>query len=143
MRSLRLFSASLVLWATAGLVDALQVSIPGTKGIQLKTAPLVGGPSWLPVHVKVVIEDKHVFDFVPLNPTSPGTLQKLVSLQAVPAEARCSRMMIIRDEEDRTPNHAQRGRDFCEHYTKDLHLATNNCWTFAFEIIAYMLLVQE
>ena len=84
-------------------------SIPVTRdgNIRLKTAPLIGGPKWLPLHVKVIIvndvaassEDQDIqkqkkeyfsrFDYVPLNPTSIYTLLSLISLKAVPAHARC------------------------------------------------------
>ena len=115
------------------LVNSL--SFRATERIKLQTSPLIGGPSWLPVHVKVVIDENHAFDFVPLNPTSKDTLRKLVSLQAVPAEAR-----ILRSSNDERDNeYVYRARTFCERYSKRLHLVSNNCWTFAFEIIQYIM----
>ena len=42
------------------------------------------------------------------------------------------------------PNMRNDVETFCEHYNKYLlHLATNNRWTFAFEIIAYILVQEE
>lgn len=57
----------------------------------LQTSPLIGGPTWLPLHVKVVLEDDGMiqrWDFVPLNATDASTLQRLVTLQSVPAQVR-------------------------------------------------------
>ena len=95
------------------LVNSL--SFHATERIKLQTSPLIGGPSWLPVHVKVVIDENHAFDFVPLNPTSKDTLRKLVSLQAVPAEAR-----ILRSSNDERDNeYVYRARTFCERYQRN------------------------
>jgi hypothetical protein len=61
------------------------------KLIYFKTSPLIGGPSWLPLHVKVILEGEsleHQWDFVPMNPTDLGSLQKLVTLRATPAVVR-------------------------------------------------------
>ena len=128
------FSMSFVflfLWSIT-LVDAL--SFTATKGIELRTSPLIGGPSWFPVHVKVVIDDKHVFDYVPLNPTSKQTMKKLVYFQAVPAEARIM-STITNDDDDQTIEYVHRAQQFCELYSKDLHLLYTNCWMFSFKII--------
>jgi hypothetical protein len=56
--------------------------------IQIQPSPLIGGPKWFPVHCKVVIDDIHYFDFVPINATDPQTLQRPLTLQPVPAVAR-------------------------------------------------------
>mmetsp|Transcript_35551 Transcript_35551/g.86005 ORF Transcript_35551/g.86005 Transcript_35551/m.86005 type:complete len:744 (+) Transcript_35551:167-2398(+) len=79
--------------------------------IGLETAPLIGGPSWLPVHCRVVltvgggegktveIQQKEreqdarnvaqvVYDYIPQNATSTKTLQKLISFQPVQAQVR-------------------------------------------------------
>jgi hypothetical protein len=57
----------------------------------IETSPLIGGPSWLPLHVKVVLRNKqmyHQWDLIPIDATNSTTLQKLVTLQAVPAQIR-------------------------------------------------------
>lgn len=57
-------------------------------------SPLIGGPWWLPIHVKVIWETEeiaHRWDFVPLNATNDATLQRLLTLKAVPAEIRYQR----------------------------------------------------
>ena len=80
--------------------------------IGLETSPLIGGPSWLPVHCRVVLtvgeggqgkkmkseqqereqdagnEVQLVYDYIPQNATSTETLQKLVSFQPVQAQVR-------------------------------------------------------
>jgi hypothetical protein len=133
-------------------------SIPVVPGISLQTAPLIGGPSWLPLHVKMVIFDPESssleydalpseqqqkefrFDYVPLNPTSPETLQKLLLLQPVPAEARKSPNVFLKTDTTAslTRHRVQRALDFCETYDKDLQLLSNNCWTFCFELLDHI-----
>lgn len=64
---------------------------PTKHRLFLETSSLIGGPSWLPLHVKVILENDesiHRWDFVPLNATDTSTLQQLLILQAVPAEIR-------------------------------------------------------
>ena len=59
--------------------------------LNLETSPLIGGPSWLPLHVKVVLKSKdicHQWDLIPIDATNTTTLQKLVTLQNVPAQIR-------------------------------------------------------
>jgi hypothetical protein len=70
--------------------------------LRLKTAPLVGGPLWLPLHVKVIIENEcclsvndtatlslsHQWDLIPINATNISTLQQLLLLQSVPSQIR-------------------------------------------------------
>ena len=116
-------------------------SFTATNGITLRASPLIGGPSWLPVHVKVSIDGGDVFDYVPMNPTQPETLKRLLSLQPVPAEARVLPSPSSDRAENNNPRaarYAQRANDFCNTYNKDLHLVYNNCWTFAFEMIRYV-----
>jgi hypothetical protein len=122
-------------------------TIPITRGIQLKTAPLIGGPSWLPIHVKVVVGNSHTFDYVPLNATSPSTLKSLIGFHAVPAQAR---VQVLQSFDAPPPSSSigddysvERAKEFCEDYSKDLHIVTNNCWTFAFELIKYIIRGRE
>ena len=107
------------------------LSIPINGRIKIRPAPLIGGPSWLPVHCQVIVDNKNVFDFVPLNATEPSTLQKLVTLEPVPAMAR-TRIQGVRSD---SSSYVDKAAQFCENYDKELHLVTNNCWTFAFELI--------
>jgi hypothetical protein len=111
-------------------------------GIRLRVAPLIGGPSWLPVHVQVVIEDICIVDFVPLNPTSKENLEKLLTLRSVPAEARfvtVSTAVTAGTSDGVRRRKIQRARQFCQHYSTDLHLISNNCWTFAYKLISFIL----
>jgi hypothetical protein len=167
MDSIR-FLLSLLLYhaATFSATDSSVVEclvLPGiSQRIELKASPLIGGPTWLPLHCKVVVGDggaSVVFDYVPRDPTSAETLQKLIMLQRVPAEARITRTSTrwndaknsgkgegskvpiigpIRDDDDgdsTTELYVRRAVDFCRSYDKDLHLLHNNCWTFAFDLI--------
>jgi hypothetical protein len=64
---------------------------PVWQQLRLETSPLIGGPSWLPLHVKVVLKDRELFhqwDLIPIDATSVTTLQKLTTLQYVPAQIR-------------------------------------------------------
>jgi hypothetical protein len=111
--------------------------------IEIQPSPLIGGPKWFPVHCKVVIDEIHYFDFVPINATNPQTLQRLLTLQPVPAVARftvnkrnnTSSAPSSSQETDTNDGTITRAIKFCEAYNKDLHLIYNNCWTFAFEIL--------
>jgi hypothetical protein len=63
----------------------------------LQASPLIGGPSWLPIHVKVVVsadtsaasngveslKEQFAFDFVPVDATSPSTMAELLQLKHV------------------------------------------------------------
>jgi hypothetical protein len=100
----------------------------------IRPASLIGGPPWLPVHCQVVIDKKNVFDFVPINATEPVTLQKLVTLQSVPALARARTKNGNLNEDQ----YICQATKFCEGYDKQLHLVTNNCWSFAFELIRFV-----
>ena len=134
-------SLSILLLFLLPVIRALTFTF--SKDISLKLAPLVGGPKWLPVHVKVILYDAHGFDFVPLNPTSVDTLQKLLTFQAVPAEARI--ILPSKSSDSTTTSTSEeatyvlRAREFCTQYDKDLHLIKNNCWSFAFDIINYIM----
>ena len=122
-------------YSHSGLLFATSLSIPVTNNIRLQAAPLIGGPSWLPVHVKVLVGETNSFDFVPLDATSPTTLRKLISLRRVPAEARVKTATTDCDQDLQT----RRALEFCDAYSKDLHLISNNCWTFAYELIDFIL----
>ena len=59
----------------------------------LEKSPLIGGPPWFLAHIKVVLHDlassvEHRWDFLPRNATELATLQRLLTLQHVPAETR-------------------------------------------------------
>jgi hypothetical protein len=130
-----------VCFLLVSLGQALSFAV--SDGIRLQAAPLVGGPSWLPVHVKVVIEELCTVDFVPLNPTSGDTLKKLVTLQGVPAEARFVTSSSKHGNMEEAEYAVRKARAFCENYSKDLHLISNNCWTFAYEVISHVLLDED
>jgi len=125
-----------------------------TCRLYLQASPLIGGPSWLPLHVQVVIEsdsDRYKWDFVPLDPTEPSTLGRLLFLQAVPGEIRSlSTKQISGDEQEQVLNKPEsmipkteslllRAQEFCDSYQdRNLHLLYNNCWTFAFQLCSHL-----
>ncbi len=76
--------------------------------IYLRFSPLIGGPSFLPLHVEVILAPHakknhvisennyggkaapqfHKFDFLPTNPTDPMTLLRLMTLRPVSGKVR-------------------------------------------------------
>ncbi|GAX24743.1 hypothetical protein FisN_4Hh301 [Fistulifera solaris] len=112
---------------------------------RLVLQPLIGGPSWLKVHVQVHLVElddngdnriknpiRHKFDFVPLNPSDPRTLARLLTLQSVPGEIRTFQST------------HQPSLRFCQQYNNnELHLIFNNCWIFAAKLYWYLLQQQE
>lgn len=131
--------------------------------ILLYPSPLIGGPQWLPLHVKLVLHyhycddddgnmeqnDKDSFfswDFVPLNATDQDVLTKLTTLQPVPGEIRSSlgssKIPFFEKEsmnaKAETIKIIQQSHEFCETYPRDLHLISNNCWTFALGLALFL-----
>jgi hypothetical protein len=163
---LRLFLLLLSLYAAAfggtkKTVNCLTLPVLNNSNnkrrIELKASPLIGGPSWLPLHCKVVVDDgAFVFDYVPKDPTSTDTIRKLILLQSVPAEARIRKAPPSRGVNTTdlpggdhvSPGeicdgsaddwYVHRAVHFCRNYRKDLHLVTNNCWSFAFDLIRHV-----
>jgi hypothetical protein len=106
---------SLVLLVSASAVAGALVAIPERRPVAtllqepvrgaalpqvyFENSPLIGGPAWLPLHVKVVLDEGefvHKWDFVPLDATNATTLLSLLSLQSVPAEVRYQRRLPLR-----------------------------------------------
>jgi all-trans-8'-apo-beta-carotenal 15,15'-oxygenase len=119
----------------------------GDVELHLQPSPLVGGPSWLPLHCKLLLRGRdddrredYGFDFVPQNATTASTLVNLLRLRSVPGT--------IRSVATTSSDHARtdaRTRQAAETYVRDydteLHLVRNNCWTFALGLAWY--LVQQ
>ena len=97
--------------------------------LSLETQPLIGGPSWLPIHVQVRLQTDsglHKLDLIPQNATNPEILMNLVLLQSVPAERRH-----LGTAEPRCLNVSSVGRD-------EIHLLRYNCWSYAFQVYQYI-----
>ena len=96
--------------------------------VQLRFKPLIGGPTWLPLHVACVVEQNHTWDFLPKEPTSQQTLQSLLLFRSVPGEIR----YISNGTTSLSSHKIHQAHTFVQSYTnRNLHLITNNCWTFA------------
>jgi hypothetical protein len=113
--------------------------------IQLRPSPLIGGPKWLPLHVQLIIERQYIWDFVPLNATSPTTLRNLLLLQSVPGEIRCRQRMTVREPNtDTTPattcSLQQEATIYADSYPNtNLNIINNNCWTFCIGMFLHLL----
>jgi hypothetical protein len=74
----------------------------------------------------VVVAKDHIYDFIPLNAADPSTVISLVSLKAVPGEIRSMGKKLTQSIA------VEKADQFVQNYTnRDLHLLSNNCWTFA------------
>jgi hypothetical protein len=135
-------------------------------------APLIGGPSWLPLHVKLFIEaedgTRHLLDFVPKDATNPAVTGRLMSFQCVPGDVRyaCQNSGGTLERQDTTrvvlhpsndgteralrrlqrggprPNASivERAVQYSTTYPdRDLHLLTNNCWSFAVRLYLHLI----
>lgn len=118
-------------------LSLIALSIDVSSDVKLRFSSLVGGPSWLPIHCQVIVYDAFRFDFVPINPTSSETLQRLVTLQAVPGEVRRLNSRSL-TECDRGPL-VLKAEEFCIQYNRDLHLIRNNCWSFSYGVVKFLL----
>jgi hypothetical protein len=81
----------------ATLVQAPLQGAAARPLVYFENSPLIGGPAWLPIHVKVVLDEGdfvHKWDFVPIDATNATTLLSLASLQPVPAEVRYQRRQL-------------------------------------------------
>jgi hypothetical protein len=155
-------------WAEAMVSLAAARSEPSAVTTTLQLAPLVGGPKWFKVHVKVRLlkssGETHAWDFVPRDATRPETLAKLLSFQTVPAEIRYQQQQHRRrrrhgsavsdwvddqepppysdDNNNNRPTRANlvvtKANKFCETYSLNLHLIHNNCWTFAVRLLWHL-----
>lgn len=126
----------------ANISSSMQVSDDRKKGecthVYLRLSPLVGGPTFLPLHVEVMIithmlqtqkmdtiyirsdtsfssmpfyEDSlifHRFDFLPENPTDPSTLARLFTLQSVPGTVRHRRIPQLDGSDDEITTNTDR-----------------------------------
>lgn len=72
-------------------VSGLSAPPPLSIGVHLRFSPLIGGPTWLPLHSSVVLsteDDLHRYDFIPTKATDPETLARLLTLRSVPGIVR-------------------------------------------------------
>ena len=123
--------------------------------VQLEFCPLMGGPSWLPLHVQVTIRaataaetreqyhhHHHKYDFVPRDATQPTTLLQLFLLQTVPGNVRYFAPTTTATTTTTTLQQpsmlVQCANEFRNQADPDLHLLYNNCWTFAWKLLRHL-----
>jgi hypothetical protein len=136
-------------------------------------APLIGGPSWLPLHVKLFIEaedgTRHLLDFVPKDASNPDVTGRLMSFQCVPGDVRYAcqssggkqerqdvTRVVLHPSNDSTerarrlPQNrseasiVERAVQYSAAYPdRDLHLLTNNCWSFAVRLYWHLLSTSD
>jgi len=108
----------------------------------LAFAPLIGGPRFLPVHIKVIVTDKDssekvVFDFIPrlLGQDLMRNNLNLLRGQDVDGEVR------VRELDSLGVIHDSALKELCDEVLADysqqrLNLYRNNCYHFAWRVIA-------
>jgi hypothetical protein len=115
-----------------GNVCLLPFAATALSSPRLRVQPLIGGPTWLKVHVQVCVSEELTCDFIPLDATNDATLGRLVTLQGVPGVVR---MMGTVGE----ARPSQRAKSYCDNYeSTQLHLVSNNCWTFALGLLWHL-----
>ena len=115
--------------------------------VRLILQPLLGGPKWLPVHCQVALsaggveESSHRFDMVPENPTQLETLRDLLLFRSAPAHTRHFHTPTNEPAEESQSNDIaqllldQANKFRSQEKWKGLNLLTNNCWSFAYELV--------
>jgi hypothetical protein len=105
------------------LVVFLPVCIDGMS-IQLKLSPLIGGPSFLPIHVKVVVSEDHIYDFVPMDARNPQVTSDLLQGKHVSGEIRR-----MGEKQNYNSSHlVEIAERFVDNYADtQLHILSNNC----------------
>jgi hypothetical protein len=108
----------------------LPCSIGGMSSIQLKLTPLIGGPSFFPIHVKVIVAEDHIYDFVPIDARNPQVTSALLQGKHVSGEIR-------RMGDKKCNSHlVEIAERFADDYDDtQLHIISNNCWTFALRLL--------
>ena len=102
--------------------------------IYVRTQPLVGGPSVLPLHVVVQVHSTD-FDFLPLEPTAVATTLALLRGGTVPARTRVRSVADWQAPRGRAIGYTSRAaeelRTFAALWPQKLALGRADCWTFA------------
>ena len=124
---------------------------------RLQPVPLIGGPSFLPLHVQVLLEgiddsgdekgEQYLLDFIPSNPSDPDTLSALMTGSYVPGKYRfrphptnlMKPAVDLADVPLHTPVTPEDIENFIKTQRVDLHLLTNNCWSFAINFSLWVL----
>ena len=127
------------LWRALLLPAAPEAANAGTP-VYAALRPLVGGPTFLPLHVQIRHEGV-LFDFLPAEPTAAETTRTLLLAGAVEGNIR------IRPTRARGPwrliGHTTRDqselREFAQQQDSLLSLPANNCWTFAANVARFAL----
>uniref|UniRef100_A0A7S3ER21 Uncharacterized protein n=1 Tax=Haptolina ericina TaxID=156174 RepID=A0A7S3ER21_9EUKA len=117
--------------------------LPCTRPIYAATEALIGGPSFLQLHVCVRHEGMR-YDFVPLEPNRPSTALALLTGGGVDGVLRCRRVQ-PRAQPTRwvllghTSRRSEEMAAFAQQHCSVLTLSSNNCWTFARALLDYAL----
>ena len=108
--------------------------------------PLVGGPTWLPLHVQLACNGT-IYDFLPESPTDALTTQTLLTGGACDGVIRIRRKSLDGERAawrllGYTTRESKELRSFAERQDSSLSLLSNNCFTFA-SMLAQYALVDE
>ena len=137
--------AAFVLWrallqpATAppSASSSVPSSVPSSTPVYAALRPLLGGPSFLPLHVQIAHEGT-LYDFLPSNPLAPVTTASLLTGQAVEGSIRCRPVRSVgRDPTWRRIGYTARTSNdllaFAEQQERSLSLTDNN-WCAHFRL---------
>ena len=114
------------------------------SNIFIRFSPLIGGPRFLPIHVEVILSSEsgsHKCDFIPLEARNPQTMKQLLTLRAVSGQVRYTNININTNKEGIWMGVSEKedAKEFCENYNNELHLITNNCYTFAWKLLDHLI----
>ena len=105
--------------------------------------PLVGGPSFLPLHIEVAVGDT-VYDFLPAEPTAMATTAALVTGQSVDGRIRLRSLKAppaIPSPRWQLIAHTMKTSDELQSFAQEqpaaLSLLSNNCFTFAARLVSF------
>lgn len=125
------------------LLVLIPAVVAALSSIELKLSPLIGGPSFLPIHCKVVVAENIVYDFVPIDPLNIDVTTKLLKLQAVPGEIRRTTRIKSGGNNDSSQLVAKADNFVDQYANRNLQLLTNNCWTFALQLSWYLMVESK
>ncbi|KAL1510143.1 hypothetical protein AB1Y20_006475 [Prymnesium parvum] len=114
--------------------------------VYARTQPLIGGPSFLRLHV-LVRHGLTTFEFIPARPRDPRAAAALLLGQAVDGRVRCAHVRLAERGSWRLLGYSRRQsaevEAFARRQPSRLSLLSNNCWTFARAVVEFAELCES